>query len=183
MVEKLYSLPGFEHYLFPNGMETTESGAVVIDPIKVLSACFRLGSPLCALFNYLRPVKPLDVPSVDTRSNNYTSVSKKCVYHFIVAVKDELGIPEESQFGVADLYKDDTTALDKVITTVNEVITAIEHRGLFPPTRSLPVSTNRDIQNPADNRTRVIVELLETERIYTHALQDLLALGQTCHVP
>ncbi|KAH9276478.1 hypothetical protein BASA83_001177 [Batrachochytrium salamandrivorans] len=177
LIEKLYSLPDFERFLFPRGIDSlaSESGAVVIDPIQVLFGCFRLGAPLCVLFNHLQPVKLLQVPHMDVTLTTYTNVSKKCVYHFLVGVKDELGVPEEQLFSLSDLYKDDTNALVKAIKTITIVVDDIERRGLLPPTRPLPFSTNSQTEKPTDNRARVVAELLETERAYITSLQELLA--------
>ncbi|OAJ37673.1 hypothetical protein BDEG_21670 [Batrachochytrium dendrobatidis JEL423] len=192
LIEKLYSLPDFERFLFPNGIEAfaSESGAIVVDPIQVLFGCFRLGAPLCVLFNHLGPHKLLPVTEVDVTSTTYTNVSKKCVYHFLVGVKDELGVPEDQLFSLSDLYKDDTNALVKLcisvmfslqadaldaIKTITIVVDDIERRGLLPPLRPLPFNTNQETEKPTDNRARVVMELLETERLYITSLQELLA--------
>ncbi|EGF77516.1 hypothetical protein BATDEDRAFT_36067 [Batrachochytrium dendrobatidis JAM81] len=176
LIEKLYSLPDFERFLFPNGIEAfaSESGAIVVDPIQVLFGCFRLGAPLCVLFNHLGPHKLLPVTEVDVTSTTYTNVSKKCVYHFLVGVKDELGVPEDQLFSLSDLYKDDTNALVKAIKTITIVVDDIERRGLLPPLRPLPFNTNQETEKPTDNRARVVMELLETERLYITSLQELL---------
>ncbi|KAL2915946.1 Guanine nucleotide exchange factor for Cdc42p [Polyrhizophydium stewartii] len=174
LIEKLYSLPGFEHYLFPEGIEALADGGPP-DPIPVLFGCFRLGAPLCALYNQMQPARVLDVPDVDVKTTQYTNVSKKAVYHFLVALKDDMGLPEDQLFSLSDLYKDDTNGLVKAMKTVNTVIEAIERRNLMPPTRPLPFAVSLSIENPTDNRARVIVELLETERAYIHSLQELLA--------
>jgi cell division control protein 24 len=64
LISKLNSISDFEYYLFPDGVNAIFSGenAPVIDPIAILWHCFRLGAPLCHLFNQLEPKKLLPVP-------------------------------------------------------------------------------------------------------------------------
>ena len=175
LIEKLYSIPGFEFYLFPEGVEQLmQTGTIIIDPIPVLFGCFRLGAPLCLLFNQLRPRKLLHVPDV-SNLQSYTNVCKKCVYHFLVAVKEELSVADEALFTVSDLYKDDTNTLVKAMKTVSLVIDHIQQRGFFPPKKPLPFNTARSSLSvaPKDNREKAIAELLETERAYLNSLQKL----------
>ncbi|KAI8926869.1 hypothetical protein BC831DRAFT_504246 [Entophlyctis helioformis] len=183
LIERLYSLDGFDRFLFPDGIEAATTAAAaqtslptITDPIDVLHGCFRLGAPLCRLFNQLRPLKELDVPDVShIPKGGYTNTCKKCIYHFLVGVKDELAVPEDQLFSVSDLYKDDTNALVKALKTVTLVVDTIESRGLFPPPKPLPFATlNASAEKPTDNRARVLQEMIETERTYNHAIQELL---------
>ena len=118
-IEQLYSIPGFEHYLFPEGlgslMETTD-GRPMIDPVAVLWGCFRLGAPLCFIVNMFDEYRraPLSVPDV-SQLTTYSNVCKKCVYHFLIACKELLGLPEDQLFTISELYRDDTSGFVKVI--------------------------------------------------------------------
>ena len=115
-IEQLYSIPGFEFYLFPEGvanlMKNTD-GNPMIDPVAVLWGCFRLGAPLCHLMNCFK-IKKLDVPDV-SGLNSYNNTCKKCIYFFLLACKEELQIPEELLFTITELYRDDTNGFVKVI--------------------------------------------------------------------
>ena len=188
-IEQLYSIPSFELYLFPEGihnlMETTD-GNPMIDPVAVLWGCFRLGAPLCHLINQFKPAKPLAVPDVSGLTS-YNNTCKKCIYHFLIACKEELNIPESELFSISELYKDDTNGFVKVchatgafnqnlqiLRTVNLVIAEMQRKNLFPPLKRLPFSQKKSQQDsPSDNRSKVINELLVTERKYIHDLQSL----------
>ena len=117
IIQILYSLPDFEFYLFPEGldslMEATD-GNPVIDPVAVLWGCFRLGAPLCHLMNQMKNLKkPLQVPDVLGLSM-YNNTCKKCIYHFLIACKEELGLVDSDLFSISELYKDDTNGFVKV---------------------------------------------------------------------
>jgi len=110
----LYSLPHFEQYLFPNGTALLESESIAFDPVGIIWNTLRLGAPLCLLFNQLRPKNKLQVLEVLDSDAKSISNRKKCTYHFLVACKNELQIPELDLPGVSDIYKDDTNALVRV---------------------------------------------------------------------
>ena len=120
IIAKLYSLPDFEYYLFPNGVDalvraSQQSGLPPIpDPTAVLWSCFRLGAPLCHLFNQLKPTKLLGVPDV-SGLQTYTNICKKCIYHFLLGLKEENIVPEDQLFNISELYKDDINGLVKVL--------------------------------------------------------------------
>jgi cell division control protein 24 len=175
LIGKLYSLPDFEFYLFPDGVDVLVSGesVSVIDPIAILWHCFRLGAPLCHLLNQLRPRNLVDVPDVSGLVN-YTNVCKKCIYRFLIGVKEELGVSDDQLFTISELYKDDTNGLVKVINTVNMVLDDMERRGIMPPEKKLPFATNQTSIETSDNRSKAVAELLITERKYIESLQELM---------
>jgi cell division control protein 24 len=114
-IEQLYSLPGFEFYLFPEGVANlmkNNDGNPMIDPVAVLWGCFRLGAPLCHLINTLI-LKKLDVPDV-TGLTTYNNTCKKCIYFFLLACKEDLKLSEDSLFTITELYRDDTNGFVKV---------------------------------------------------------------------
>ncbi|KAI9006061.1 hypothetical protein BC832DRAFT_614709 [Gaertneriomyces semiglobifer] len=175
LIEKLYSLPGFDYYLFPDGADAYIDNANLIDPVAIIWGCFRLGSPLCHLYNQLRPRKKLTVPELPAVAPPYNNSCKKAVYEFVVACKAELQMGDTDLFSISGLYKDDTNEFVKLMKTITIVVQKIEDLGLFPPMRPLPFSvSSTDATNaPADNRAKLIAELLNTERIYTADLEKL----------
>ncbi|KAI9098848.1 Dbl homology domain-containing protein, partial [Phlyctochytrium arcticum] len=174
LIEKLYSLPDFEYYLFPQGVDALIDNPSLLDPVAVIWACFRLGAPFCQLYNQLRPRKRLQVPDLPSVAPPYNNSCKKAVYEFIVACKAELQMEESELFSISGLYKDDTNEFVKLMKTVSIVVKKVEDANLFPPPRPLPFSTPTiDPTAPSDNRAKLIAELLNTERVYTADLEKL----------
>ncbi|KAJ3135641.1 hypothetical protein HDU90_003716 [Geranomyces variabilis] len=173
LIEKLYSLPGFDFYMFPHGIDEN----TVIAPFEVIWSCFRLGSPFCHLYNQLRPRKRLAVPDVPTLKPPYNNTCKKAVYEFIVACKAELQLSDKELFSISGLYKDDTNEFVKLVETISIVVQKIENSGLFPPPRPLPFLTPSTsalaAKVPSDNRAKVVAEMLNTERQYSTDLEKL----------
>jgi hypothetical protein len=54
------------------------------------------------------------------------------------------------------------------------VLAEIEGRGLLPPPKALPFSTNLSNLEASDNRSKAINELLTTERRYVADMQELM---------
>jgi cell division control protein 24 len=176
MISKLYSIPDFEYYLFPDGIDALiNDSAPVIDPIQILWHCFRLGAPLCHLFNQLEPKNILPVPDV-SGLQNYTNVCKKSIFHFLIGIKDELGYEGDLLFTISELYNDDMNKLVKVISTVDIILNELKMRGLMPAKKNLPFSTSINSEVPTDNRSKAIAELLSTERKFVASMQDLMVL-------
>jgi cell division control protein 24 len=59
----------------------------------------------------LRPDTPIEQKKSQSSSANK---SKACVYHFIVACKEQLQFSEDELFTVTDLYQNDTNGFVKV---------------------------------------------------------------------
>ncbi|TPX72704.1 hypothetical protein SpCBS45565_g00012 [Spizellomyces sp. 'palustris'] len=175
LIEKLYALPRFDFYLFPQGLDSFIDNATLIDPVAVIWACFRLGSPFCHLYNQLRPRKRLQVPELPTVAPPYNNTCKKAVYEFVVACKAELQLEETELFTISGLYKDDTNEFVKLMKTISIVVQKIEDMGLFPPPRPLPFSlpSYAASEGSSDNRAKLIAEMLNTERAYTADLEKL----------
>lgn len=149
------------------------------DPVTQLWRFFRLGSSLCALFNALGPNTPLDADIVDD-----AKACKRDVYHFVQACKAELGYSDEELFTISNVFSDNTSDLLKVIHTVQLLVDALEKRGLLmaAPPRSASTSGASSasvpaaiLEQPKDQRDKVVEELLTTERKY---VQDLEVLGR-----
>ncbi len=179
--DRLYSVPGFgEAYLdelaptsaaSSNGSPTSPTGAPVpkasSDPVTQLWQCFRLGSPLCALFNTMNPDVELPVNPDANRSN--ANACKAQVMKFIIALKEKLGWDPDDIFTVSQLYLNDTNGFVKVVRTINRLLDVFEERGLLIETNRK--TDNDDLDHPSDDRAKVIRELLTTERKYVQDLE------------
>ncbi|KAJ1019972.1 hypothetical protein NDA16_004253 [Ustilago loliicola] len=190
--DRLYCVPGFgEAYLDEmvaansatspsdplsptSGSPTSPTGASSArksssDPVTQLWQCFRLGSPLCALFNTMNPQVELPVNPDANRSN--ANACKAQVMKFIIALKEKLGWDPDDIFTVSQLYLNDTNGFVKVVRTINRLLDVFEERGLLIETNRK--SDNDDLDHPSDDRAKVIRELLTTERKYVQDLEVL----------
>lgn len=153
------------------GSPTSPTGAPVrkasSDPVTQLWQCFRLGSPLCALFNTMNPEVELPVNPDANRSN--ANACKAQVMKFIIALKEKLGWDPDDIFTVSQLYLNDTNGFVKVVRTINRLLDVFEERGLLIETNRK--SDTEDLEHPSDDRTKVIRELLTTERKYVQDLE------------
>ncbi|KAJ1567169.1 hypothetical protein HK405_006915, partial [Cladochytrium tenue] len=178
LIEKLYSFPLFEFYFFPEGtaMYTDPAYPVMIEPISMLWGAFRLGAPLCMIYNQLAVTQPLNVADVsEVVPGQYTKVCKENLYHFVVACRNELQIGEALDFTPSELYKEDTHGFVKVLRMVQVVVSKIEASGLMPKKRAfpLPIPTIDPAASNSDNRSKLIKEMVETERSYIASLEVL----------
>ncbi|KAJ1568390.1 hypothetical protein HK405_002475, partial [Cladochytrium tenue] len=187
LIEKLYSFPLFEFYLFPDGTSQFTEGPspAIIEPINVLWAAFRLGAPLCMVYNQLAVTQPLNVADVSgVRPGQYGKLCKDNVYRFVIACRDELRMPEARDFTTSELYKDDTHGFFKVLRMVQEVVSRIEAAGMMPTKKPFPIPIP-DIDptvNNLDNRLRLIKEMVDTERSYVASLEVLQRYMKECEL-
>ncbi|KAJ1557863.1 hypothetical protein HK405_014984, partial [Cladochytrium tenue] len=198
--ERLYSFPLFEFYLFPEGEDYfLLPDAPMIDPVGALWSTFRLGAPLCMLYNQMRPRRPLAVADVSALPPGvYPPACKDCLYRFAAACEQD-GFAEAADFSPSELYRDETHGFVKSLRVVQALLARIDAAGLAPPRRPLPVPLpipHPDLSDPAAagelgdamggsgaggsdgaavarNRARLVKELLETERGYVQALERL----------
>ena len=177
LLSRLYSIPDFEFYLFPEGIDALVSGdsAPVIDPIAILWHCFRLGAPLCHLFNQLRPAVLLAVPDV-SHLTSYTNICKKGIYSFLTEIKKEFELEGDQLFTISELYNDDMNKLVRVLNIVDFVLDKIQEKGYMPKPKSLPFSTSLTNLEAKDNRSKSIAELLATERKFVESMQELMVI-------
>ncbi|KAI8829554.1 hypothetical protein BJ741DRAFT_622700 [Chytriomyces cf. hyalinus JEL632] len=188
LIAQLYPFPLFEFYLFPDGIDaymipSMDGGLlpVIADPVDVLWNCFKLGAPLCVIYNELAKTTTgvfLNVDDVSgIRAPFYpTKPCKDNLYKFITACRSEIKMPQAQELsGVSELYKDDTSGFMKFLKLVEELIIRIDAAGNTPEPKPLPFSTelSKELTNPLDNRARVIKELVETERAYIFSLEEL----------
>ncbi|KAJ3141358.1 hypothetical protein HK100_007786 [Physocladia obscura] len=186
LIATLYSFPLFEFYLFPDGIEnylvqsSDDSLPTIAEPVEVLWHTFKLGAPLCVIYNELAAtvngafLSPSDVSHLIVGTYP-TKPCKENVYQFLTACA-EMGIPLSKELsGISELYKDNTSGFMKFLKLVEDLIHRIELADNMPPLKQLPFSTEllKEISNPLDNRARVIKEIVETERAYLFALEEL----------
>lgn len=142
------------------------------DPVTQLWQCFRLGAPLCWMFNKLSPRNELPINPDANRSN--ANVCKKQVAKFIIALNHELEWDPDDIFTVSQLYLNDTNGFVKVVRTISKLLDVFESRGLL---MEAPTSAGtEELEKPSDDRAWIVRELLDTERKY---VQDLEVM-QSC---
>lgn len=144
--------------------------SIPIDPVSQLWSLFRLGAPLCILFNMLQPLSPLPVDpnAAANRATTDIRTCKRSVYDFVQGCKDELGYSDDELFTISNIFTDHTRDFIKAMRTVTMVVETLEARHLLPP-KSAPTTP------PAtrDARYNVVQELLQTERKYVQDLEVL----------
>ncbi|KTW25719.1 hypothetical protein T552_03331 [Pneumocystis carinii B80] len=168
---RLLNVPNFEIYL--NNAKSQNDlfpAGIVNDPVSLLWQCFRQGASLCALYNALRPSKPLAV-----NSDFYLTSMNACkasVYHFLLACRNELGYKDDDLFSISQLYQDDTNGFVKVTKTVSLILDKLEEKNLLIKRKKI-IYNDQDIKKPKDNRAKVVAELLDTERKYVQDMETL----------
>lgn len=143
---------------------------IPLDPVTQLWSMFRMGAPLCILFNMLQPKTLLRVEA-DAAANRALidmRQSKLSLYDFVHACKAELGYSDDELFTLSNLFSENTGDLIKVMRTVSMVVETLEARHLLPPKTVTP--TPPVIR---DARYNVVQELLQTERKYVQDLEVL----------
>ncbi|KAK9460818.1 uncharacterized protein V1516DRAFT_625666 [Lipomyces oligophaga] len=199
----LLSASAFDAAVTPHGGpdESSEESlfnlANDIDPVTQLWRFFRQGTSLCVLFNQVSaalvansptPISPASIsssaapvslsipnPQLVPPSQQELKVCKRAVYDFILACKTNLDFSDEDLFTVTSVFSDDTSDLLKVTRTVNLVLNLwdVAHKGglVSPADNSPPDST--DGMQAYDHRSKVILEILQTERKYVQDLERL----------
>jgi hypothetical protein len=74
-------------------------------------------------------------------------------------------------------------SLTQVVSVVNLLINEITNRGQFPPERELPFPTGPLTETPSDNRSKLLNEMLQTERTYITGLAELNVLSTYKGIP
>ncbi|KAI9317440.1 hypothetical protein BX666DRAFT_2154039 [Dichotomocladium elegans] len=139
------------------------AAAVSNDPLNKLWSICREGSSLCLLYNTLKNTAPIKIGEMSKAK------PKACVYHFIVACRDHLGMPEDHLFTVSDLFQDNTNGFVKVVNTVSHILGLLETNGMI----SIQPDLRHCSDPPKNTRDMIVFELIETERRYVHDLERL----------
>ncbi|KAK4052297.1 Guanine nucleotide exchange factor for Cdc42p [Microbotryomycetes sp. JL221] len=140
------------------------------DPVSRSLHCLRLGSSLCYLFNQLGLDHQLDVNPLATMSN--LKACQRGTAHFIMACKQDLSWPDTDLFAIHELYGQDTNGVVKVINTVTKMLDLLEDRGVLLEPRE-PDPSVEELQRPTDERSKVVKEILDSERKYVQDLEVL----------
>lgn len=176
LLERLWCVPDFGEKFLVNATDaaaqSTDASAPRLtssDPVTQLWQCFRLGAPLCWLFNQLSPRTELPINPDANRSN--ANECKRQVAKFIIALNNELGWDSDDIFTVSQLYLNDTNGFVKVVRTIGKLLDVFESRGLLV---EAPKSAATDeLEKPSDDRAWIVRELLDTERKYVQDLEVL----------
>lgn len=175
LAKRLGCVYGFEHEL---PRTWARPGTDAFDPVSDLWHFFRLGKPLCMLFNvyatYMR-WPPISY-TTELRLSN-ANMCKALVMRFILALKERLGWDPDDTFTVSQLYLNDTNGFVRVVRTVDRLVTLLEERGLVHLHTPHPYDTPEQFIRtaPPDQRELVSRELLESERKYVGDLEILQA--------
>lgn len=178
----------------PPSDPSSDSNEGPTDPVSQLWYIFRLGLPLCVLFNYLDPPKPLPTDLFTQEEGELWPCgyvmprthkqAKKFVAQFVIAVNKELGIRGDDGFFVSHLFSDNTGALVGAVKVVSCVLDEIEAKGKLLPESQNPRGSEtaqvhaNDAMPATDERAAVVRELLETERQYVQHLETLQAFAK-----
>lgn len=172
--QRLSGVPGFDGIL----EEEEQSADEDTDPVTLLWRTFRRGYPLMAIYNVLRPDKPLEVNVA-----NMTDIkkAKQMTFKFINACLNELGFKVEDCFIILDLFGDDTTGFVRVTRMVTRLLDMGVERNVIEDTR-------RDSAEPFEGSTagkrsqrqHIVDELVNTERTYVQHLEMLQDFQVQC---
>ncbi|ODV83005.1 hypothetical protein CANARDRAFT_178028 [[Candida] arabinofermentans NRRL YB-2248] len=129
------------------------------DPVTPLWKLFQQGAPLCLIFNTLSPENSIELVSSDD-----LKVCKMSVYKFLSACKMFLNVRDDELFPIMSVFSDDTNNLIKLIHAVNLILD-------FDPRFDAP--NVEDQLTVSDSRSKVVKELVETERKFVQDLEVL----------
>lgn len=139
--------------------------SVSCDPVTQLWALFQQGSPLCVMFNIIKPAYSLTVISSDD-----VKTCKKSIYDFILACKNHLNFENSDLFTISNVFSNDTEDLLKIVKVINQVID-------LAPSIFKPLEID-DLIKISDSKSKVLRELVETERKYVYDLETLSTYKQ-----
>ncbi|KAG0669782.1 hypothetical protein C6P45_003302 [Maudiozyma exigua] len=146
------------------------------DPVTQLAQLFQQGSPLCILFNTVKPQYKLPVVSSDD-----LKICKKSIYDFILGCKKHFAFNDEELFTISDVFANSTNQLVKVLDVVTTLMNAAPE--IFPSTTKVQEIIDLEIEQKHKARAKksksheeydkVIKEFIATERKYVHDLETL----------
>ncbi|CCE85880.1 Piso0_005516 [Millerozyma farinosa CBS 7064] len=136
-----------------------------VDPVTQLWKLFQQGAPLCLIFNAV--VSDYTIPVV---ASDDMRVCKKSVYDFLIALKTHLNFDDDSMFTISDIFSDSTHELIKVVRTVKKLLSISSKFGAEFDVDDLYIGQLA----VSDDRSKVLKEVIETERKYVQDLELLL---------
>ncbi|GAA5810275.1 hypothetical protein MFLAVUS_003695 [Mucor flavus] len=168
VLNALSCVEGFEIYFNSQLQDNSLTLPHANDPLTELWHICLQGSSLCYLYNTLRPDQPIMTAN---KNNSAANKSKACVYHFIIACRDQLHFAEDTLFTVTELFQNDTNGFVKVVNTVRRILDMLEENGTISVQSMKESALTTD--SPKDMRDNVVFELLSTERKYVQDLEGL----------
>ncbi|KAI7894005.1 uncharacterized protein EV154DRAFT_499888 [Mucor mucedo] len=169
VLNALTFVEGFEVFFSDSNQDNSLTLPHSNDPLTKLWHICRQGNSLCFLYNILKPEQP--IMTANKNNNSAANKSKACVYHFIIACRDQLLFSEDSLFTVTELYQNDTNGFVKVVNTVKRILDLLEEKGTISVKSIKESALTTD--SPKDMRDNVVFELLSTERKYVQDLEGL----------
>ncbi|MBM6387621.1 MAG: hypothetical protein JSY10_27180 [Paenibacillus sp.] len=190
VLNALSCVEGFEIYFNSQQQDNSLTLPHANDPLTELWHICLQGSSLCYLYNTLKPEQPIMTAN---KNNSAANKSKACVYHFIIACRDQLHFAEDTLFTVTELFQNDTNGFVKVmyiyiyllfafcsyfifyfmqvVNTVRRILDMLEENGTISVQSMKESALTTD--SPKDMRDNVVFELLSTERKYVQDLEGL----------
>ncbi|VEU22651.1 DEKNAAC103621 [Brettanomyces naardenensis] len=132
---------------------------IAYDPVTPIWNLFQQGAPLCLIFNAISPENAIDVVSSDD-----LKVCKMSVYQFLSACKLHLNIRDDELFPITSVFSDDIRNLLEVIHSVDFVLDLDQRFDVSPVEDQLTIT---------DSRSKVVKELIESERKFVYDLETL----------
>lgn len=141
------------------------------DPVTQISQLFQQGSPLCIVFNTVKPQYRLPVVSSDD-----VKICKKSIYDFILGCKQHFAFTDEELFTISDIFSGTTGQLLKVLDVVNTLMNSAPE--IFPSFAAVQEELRTECQYLSKQRNsvehyKIIKEFVATERKYVHDLEIL----------
>lgn len=136
------------------------------DPVTQLSQLFQQGSPLCIIFNAVKPQFKLNVISSDD-----LKVIKKSIFDFVLGCKQHFAFVDEELFTISDVFSNYTTNLIKIIDVVKSLLDSAPE--VFPPEGIVQEQVTKELHELYPEPCNVIKEFVATERKYVHDLEIL----------
>lgn len=155
----------------PNNTFTFTAGvlpaSLSVDPATQLWKLFQRGAPLCLIFNHICANDPITIQKGDD-----LRMCKKAVYDFVVAVKINLLVEDESMFTISNVFSDNTHDLLRIVLVISSLL---DQFGVAQNDQeeSEVASQFAEIKI-TDDRSKVFNELIQTERKYISDLELLL---------
>ncbi|CCH58241.1 hypothetical protein TBLA_0A04470 [Henningerozyma blattae CBS 6284] len=144
------------------------------DPVTQLSQLFQQGSPLCIVFNAVKPQYKLPIVSSDD-----LKICKKSIYDFILGCKEHFAFTDEELFTISDVFSNTTGHLIKVLDVVKTLLDSAPE--IFPSLESVIKERDHEEEELKLKRStsssneyfKIMREFVQTERKYVHDLEIL----------
>ncbi|AET39831.1 Rho family guanine nucleotide exchange factor CDC24 Ecym_5031 [Eremothecium cymbalariae DBVPG len=140
--------------------------SVDCDPVTQLSKLFQQGSPLCIIFNSVKPHCKLPVVSSDD-----LKICKKSIYDFIMGLKLHFAFNDEELFTITDVFSNSTDQFIRVLDVVIALLNSAPQI-FFRSTPQSPEEMSQPNTYLSDH-DKIVKEFIETERKYVHDLELL----------